>query len=101
LKDFGPSAHRSGFNAESAAAAPETPIADQPKPEAPVALGTAFDWAALASAPVDIKTAPTVGVKPGSFWMGFPGCPLCPRKRTCAVQLGMSAMGQKRTSIIF
>jgi len=25
-------------------------------------------------------------------------CPLCPRKRTCAVQLGMSAMGQKRTS---
>jgi hypothetical protein len=25
-------------------------------------------------------------------------CPLHPRKRTCAVQLGMSAMGQKRTS---
>ena len=25
-------------------------------------------------------------------------CPLYPRKRTCAVQLGMSAMGQKRTS---
>src|SRR5262249_58493211 len=24
-------------------------------------------------------------------------CPLYPRKRTCAVQLGMSAMGQKRT----
>jgi hypothetical protein len=24
-------------------------------------------------------------------------CPLCPRRRTCAVQLGMSAMGQKRT----
>ena len=25
-------------------------------------------------------------------------CPLYPRKRTCAMQLGMSAMGQKRTS---
>jgi len=24
-------------------------------------------------------------------------CPLCPRERTCAVQLGMSALGQKRT----
>ncbi len=24
-------------------------------------------------------------------------CPLCPRKRTCAVQLGMSALCQKRT----
>src|SRR5262245_5081501 len=24
-------------------------------------------------------------------------CPLYPRKRTCAVQLGMSAMGHKRT----
>jgi hypothetical protein len=24
-------------------------------------------------------------------------CPLYPRKRTCAVQLGMSALGQKRT----
>src|SRR5262249_18418505 len=28
-------------------------------------------------------------------------CPLYPRKRTYAVQLGMSARGQKRTSIIF
>jgi hypothetical protein len=27
-----------------------------------------------------------------------PPCPLYPRKRTCAVQLGMSALGQKRTS---
>src|SRR5262249_11425923 len=27
-------------------------------------------------------------------------CPLYPRKRTCAVQLEMSAMGQKRTSTI-
>ena len=26
-------------------------------------------------------------------------CPLYPRKRTCALQLGMSAMGQKRTSL--
>ena len=26
-------------------------------------------------------------------------CPLYPQKRTCAVQLGMSAMGQKRTSL--
>jgi len=25
-------------------------------------------------------------------------CPLYPRKRTCAVQLGMSALGQQRTS---
>ena len=25
-------------------------------------------------------------------------CPLYPRKRTCAMQLGMSALGQKRTS---
>jgi hypothetical protein len=33
---------------------------------------------------------------------GFRGanleCPLCPRKQTCAAQLGMSAVGQKRTS---
>src|SRR5215475_2477816 len=27
-------------------------------------------------------------------------CPLCPRKRTCAVQLGMSALGQKRTRAV-
>jgi hypothetical protein len=27
-------------------------------------------------------------------------CPLNPRKRTCAVRLAMSAMGQKRTSLI-
>jgi hypothetical protein len=27
-------------------------------------------------------------------------CPLYPRKRTCAAQLGMSAMGQKRTSVL-
>src|SRR5215813_12433475 len=26
-------------------------------------------------------------------------CPLYPRKRTCVVQLGMSALGQKRTSL--
>jgi hypothetical protein len=25
-------------------------------------------------------------------------CPLYPKKQTCAVQLGMSALGQKRTS---
>src|SRR5262245_41408605 len=28
----------------------------------------------------------------------FSGCPLYPRKRTCAVQPEMSALGQKRTS---
>ena len=27
-----------------------------------------------------------------------PPCLLCPRKRTCALQRGMSAKGQKRTS---
>jgi hypothetical protein len=27
-------------------------------------------------------------------------CPLYPRKRTCAVQLGMSALGQKRTHAV-
>src|SRR4029450_7491919 len=27
-------------------------------------------------------------------------CPLYPQKRTCAVQLGMSALGQKRTSCL-
>ena len=27
-------------------------------------------------------------------------CPLYPQKRTCAVQLGMSALGQKRTWLI-
>src|SRR5215467_14531341 len=27
-------------------------------------------------------------------------CLLCPRKRTCAVQLGMSALGQKRTHAV-
>jgi hypothetical protein len=40
---------------ESAAAAPETPIADQPKPEAPVAAQPKAVPSALASAPVDIK----------------------------------------------
>src|SRR5262249_8109215 len=30
---------------------------------------------------------------------GSARCPLYPRKRTCAVQLGMSAIGQKRTSV--
>jgi uncharacterized protein len=40
---------------ESAAAAPEPPIADQPKPEAPVAAQPKAVPSALASAPVDIK----------------------------------------------
>jgi len=40
---------------ESAAAAPETPIADQPKPEAPVAAQPKAVPSALASAPVDMK----------------------------------------------
>jgi uncharacterized protein len=40
---------------ESAAAAPETPIADQPKPEAPVAAQPRAVPSALASAPVDIR----------------------------------------------
>jgi len=40
---------------EAAAAAPETPIADQPKPEAPVAAQPKAVPSALASAPVDIK----------------------------------------------
>jgi uncharacterized protein len=41
--------------AKSAAAAPETPIADQPKPEAPAAAQPKAVPSALASAPVDIK----------------------------------------------
>jgi hypothetical protein len=40
---------------ESAAAAPETPIADQPKPEAPVAAQPKAAPSALASAPGDMK----------------------------------------------
>ena len=40
---------------ESAAAAPEPPIADQPKPEAPVAAQPKAVPSALSSAPVDIK----------------------------------------------
>jgi hypothetical protein len=40
---------------ESAAAAPEPPIADPPKPEAPVAAQPKAVPSALASAPVDIK----------------------------------------------
>src|SRR5262245_7713213 len=40
---------------ESAAAAPEPPIADKPKPEAPVAAQPKAVPSALASAPVDIK----------------------------------------------
>jgi uncharacterized protein len=40
---------------ESAAAAPEPPIADQPKPEAPVTAQPKAVPSALASAPVDIK----------------------------------------------
>jgi hypothetical protein len=39
-----------------------------------------------------------------AFWICSPmnasSCPLCPRKRTCAVQLGMSAMVQKRTHAV-
>ena len=47
-----------GSQTKSAAAAPETPIADQPKPEAPVVAQPKAAPAvtnALASAPVDIK----------------------------------------------
>jgi hypothetical protein len=47
-----------GSRAKSSAAAPETPIADQPKPEAPVVAQPKAAPAvtnALASAPVDIK----------------------------------------------
>ena len=47
-----------GSQAKSAAAAPETPIADQPKPEAPVAAQPKAEPAAtsaLASAPTDMK----------------------------------------------
>jgi len=40
---------------ESAAAAPEPPIADQPKPEAPVVAQPKALPSGLASAPVDIK----------------------------------------------
>jgi uncharacterized protein len=43
-----------GSQAKSAAAAPETPIADQPKPEAPVTAVPAAT-SALASAPADMK----------------------------------------------
>jgi uncharacterized protein len=44
-----------GSQTTSAAAAPETPIADQPKPEAPVVAQPKAVPSALASAPVDIK----------------------------------------------
>jgi hypothetical protein len=47
-----------GSQAKSAAAAPETPIADQPKPEAPVTAqpeAVPAATSALASAPVDMK----------------------------------------------
>ena len=47
-----------GSQAKSSAAAPETPIADQPKPEAPVVAqpkAAPAVTSALASAPVDIK----------------------------------------------
>ena len=47
-----------GSQAKSSAAAPETPIADQPKPEAPVTAqpkAAPAATSALASAPVDIK----------------------------------------------
>ena len=47
-----------GSQAKSSAAAPETPIADQPKPEAPVAAQPKAEPAAtsaLASAPTDMK----------------------------------------------
>lgn len=47
-----------GSQAKSAVAAPETPIADQPKPQAPVAAQPTTmpaGTSALASAPVDIK----------------------------------------------
>jgi hypothetical protein len=35
---------------------------------------------------------------PSHLWQEPVSCPLYPRKRTCAVQLGMSALGQKQTS---
>jgi hypothetical protein len=44
-----------GSQSKSAAAAPETPIADQPKPGAPVTAQPKAVPSALASAPVDIK----------------------------------------------
>jgi hypothetical protein len=44
-----------GSQTKSAPAAPETPIADQPKPGAPVAAQPKAVPSALASAPVDIK----------------------------------------------
>jgi hypothetical protein len=34
----------------------------------------------------------------GRRWDNFGLCPLYPRKRTCAAQLAMSALGQKRHS---
>src|SRR6516164_10952292 len=41
----------------------------------------------------------STGIAKGCGWRGqkIDLCPLCPRKRTCAVQLEMSALGQKRT----
>jgi hypothetical protein len=44
-----------GSQTKSAPAAPETPIADQPKPEAPVAAQPKAVSSALASAPADMK----------------------------------------------
>src|SRR5262249_43835365 len=61
-------------------------------------LSTLFRWsfqklnvdAACGSCPLWVKSGHSRRNK---------ACPLYPRKRTCAVQLEMSAIGQKRTSV--
>jgi hypothetical protein len=47
---------------------------------------------------IEMKLLCPLWVKSGHLHCNRP-CPLCPQKRTCAVQLWMSAKGQKRTSL--
>jgi hypothetical protein len=69
----------------------------------PPALATSRLWTDLLSVSMSaLGQKQTCAVQLGVSALGQKqyrkrSCPLYPRKRTCAVQLGMSALGQKRT----
>ena len=54
----------------------------------------------LALHPHDVVTDFVVAVDIRSRGVRINQCPLCPRKRTCAVQIRMSSLGQKRTHAV-
>src|SRR5262245_60355431 len=65
----------------------------------------AAEWAPSTASKADICAAKVMSALPpratAKAKFRKRPCPLYPRKQTCAVQLGMSALGQKRTSQLF